>query len=311
MMIRKTILITLVCSLVAGVLPAAAAEPGATESISVDYVLVPFVVFARNGKPIQNLRSRDVDLYVDGARVQADFFEKSHDAPVSFTILLDGSGSMGLAGKMEGARTALEALIGSPVAGDDYALYVFAEGEVRELVPFTSSGHEVLNTIDTIEPWGKTAMFDALLKMPDKTILGRNGARAIILLSDGLDNASTVSSEQLSEILEGVSVPVYPLSLRSVRAALMTDGGGNNEAAHDLAVLAGVAGASGGRLAIAETSHELRQAVAQILRELRSQYLVGFSPSGSGEIRYRPISLGLKRPVSSIRVRGGYRGTAP
>jgi Ca-activated chloride channel homolog len=308
---KKTTLSALVFVIAAVLSPAAASEPSATESISVDYVLVPFVAFARNGKPIQNLRSRDVQLYVDGARVQTDFFEKSHDAPVSFTILLDGSGSMGLAGKMQGARSALASLIRNPVPGDDYALYVFAEGDVRELVPFTSSGQKILDAVDTIEPWGRTALFDALIRMPDKTILGRNGTRAIILLSDGLDNASTVSSQQLTQILEGVSVPVFPLSLRSLRASLGPDLEGNGEAAHDLAVLAGVAGASGGRLAAAETDQELRQAVDRILRELRSQYLVGFSPSGSGEIRYRPISLGLNRPVSSIRVRGGYRGTAP
>lgn len=308
---KNTTLVALVCVIAAGLVPAAASEPGATESISVDYVLVPFVAFARNGKPIQNLRSRDVQLYVDGTRVETDFFEKSHDAPISFTILLDGSGSMALAGKMQGARTALESLIRSSVEGDDYALYVFAEGDVRELVPFTTSGQAILDAVDTIEPWGKTAMFDALLRMPDKTILGRNGARAIILLSDGLDNASTVSRQQLTDILEGISVPVFPLNLRSLRASFGPALEGSDESSHDLAVLAGIAGASGGRLAAAETSQELRQAVGQILRELRSQYLVGFSPSGSGEIRYRPISLGLKRPVSSIRVRGGYRGTAP
>lgn len=296
------------------ILPAEAQEgeaATATESIAVDYVLVPFVAFNDHGKPIRNIRERDVRLFVDGEPIIIDFFERSHDAPVSFTILLDASGSMALGGKMDGARRALESLIEKRLPGDDYALYSFSRGEVRSLVPFTRDGGLILSAFDSVEPYGKTAMFDALLRMPDKTILGENGARAIILLSDGLDNASTIDRAELAKVLEGVSVPVYPLSLRTPESALDPTLRNNREAQLDLAVLAGVAGASGGRLAVANEPEDLNRAVGQILRELRSQYLLGFSPSGRGAVRYRPISLSLNRTVGSVRVRGGYRGTAP
>ncbi len=289
----------------------AAGEPTASDSIAVDYVLVPFVAFNDRGKPIRNLRERDVQLFVDGSRIDLDFFERSHDGPVSFTILLDASGSMVLGGKMDGARHALETLIRKRIPGDDYSLYSFSMGEVRLLEPFTTDGGRILTAFNSVEPYGKTALFDALLRMPDKTILGKNGARAIILLSDGLDNASTVSRAQLAEVLEGVSVPVYPMSLRTPESALDPELRNNREAKLDLAVLAGVAGSSGGRLTVAQEPDDLSHAVDQMLQELRSQYLLGFSPSGEGAIRYRPISLSLRRSVSSVRIRGGYRGTAP
>ncbi|MBW3671318.1 MAG: VWA domain-containing protein [Acidobacteria bacterium] len=285
--------------------------PSATESIAVDYVLVPFVAFNERGKPIRNLRQKEVRLFVDGEQIDIDFFERSHDAPVSFTILVDASGSMALGGKMAGARHALEYLIRKGNPGDDYSLYSFSQGEVRQLVPFTRNGPRILSAFDSVEPYGKTALFDALLRMPDKTILGTNGARAIILLSDGLDNASTIDRGELAKILEGVSVPVFPLSLRTPAAALDPDLRNNREAQLDLAVLAGVAGASGGRLAVAQEPKELSRAVDRILQELRSQYLLGFSPSGTGAVRYRPISLSLARTVGAVRIRGGYRGTAP
>lgn len=286
-------------------------EAAKTESISVDYVLVPFVAFNDRGQPIKNLRQREVQLLVDGSPVAVDFFERSHDAPVSFTILLDASGSMALGGKMAGARRALEVLIAKSIKGDDYSLYSFSQGEVRQLVSFTPDGSRILRAFDAVEPYGKTAMFDALQRMPDQTILGDNGSRAIILLSDGLDNASELDRTELARVLEGVSVPVFPLSLRTRESALDPALRNNREATLDLAVLAGIAGASGGRLAIAQEPEELRKAVQQILRELRSQYLVGFSPSGLGGVRYRPISLNLKRTVGSVRIRGGYLGTAP
>lgn len=289
----------------------AATEPTASDSIAVDYVLVPFVAFNDRGKPIRNLRERDVRLFVEGSQIDLDFFERSHDGPVSFTILVDASGSMALGGKMEGARRALETLIRKRIPGDDYSLYSFSMGEVRLLEPFTTDGSRILSAFSSVEPYGKTALFDALLRMPDKTILGKNGARAIILLSDGLDNASTVSRTQLASVLEGVSVPVYPMSLRTPESALDPDLRNNLEAKLDLAVLAGVAGSSGGRLTVAQAPNDLGRAVDQMLQELRSQYLLGFSPSGEGTVRYRPISLSLRRSVSSVRIRGGYRGTAP
>ncbi|MDX1582256.1 MAG: VWA domain-containing protein [Thermoanaerobaculia bacterium] len=309
----KRLVLTIAAILLTG-LPMQAQEaltPTATDSISVNYVLVPFVVFNEYGTPIRNLRERDVQLMVDGESVDLDFFERSHDAPVSFTILLDASGSMALGGKMEGARKALEALIRQKNPGDDYTLYSFSQGEVRHLVPFTGDGERILEAFDRVEPYGKTALFDALRRMPDKTILGSNGARAIILLSDGLDNASKIDRSQLADILRGVSVPVFPLSLRTPEAALAPDLRNNREAKLDLAVLAAVAGASGGRLAITQDPKYLGRAVDNILEELRSQYLLGFSPSGRGGVRYRAISLNLKRPVGVVRIRSGYLGTAP
>lgn len=308
---RLTLLILGILGLLAQPVEAQVATPAAQETISVDYVLVPFVAFNERGSPIRNLRQKDVKLFVDDVLVELDFFQRTHDAPVSFTILLDASGSMTLGGKMTGARKALESLIQKRLPDDDYSLYTFSQGEVRSLVPFTRDGRKILQAFDQVEPYGKTALFDALLRMPDKTILGENGARAIILLSDGLDNASVIDSRELAGILEGVSVPVFPLSLRTPASALDPASRNNREAQLDLAVLAGLAGASGGRLAVSQDPEELRKAVERILNDLRSQYLAGFSPSGMGSVRYRPISLSLNRRVGSVRIRGGYRGTAP
>ena len=83
-----------------------------SESVSVGYVMIPFTVLGDHGRPITDLRSAEVNLTVDGDPVRSDMFEKSQNAPVSFTILLDGSGSMALAGKMDSAFAAIGALIG-------------------------------------------------------------------------------------------------------------------------------------------------------------------------------------------------------
>ena len=99
-----------------------------------------------------------------------------------------------------------------------------------------------------MKPFGKTALYDALVRMPDKSLLGKNGSRAIILLTDGIDNASTLSREKLKEILEGIDVPVYPLGLRNPAGAGLERGGvaRAGEALINLDILEEIATVSGG-----------------------------------------------------------------
>ncbi len=284
--------------------------PPTVESISVNYVLVPFVPLDRHGKPLGGLRARDVKLLVDGREVPTDLFEHASDSPVSFTILLDGSGSMGLAGKLEGARAALATLFQNQRPGDDYALYLAAAGQVTEMVPFTTSGQRILRRFDEVTPFGKTALFDAIVRMPDKSILGTNGSRAIILLTDGLDNASSIDRRALLSMLEAVDVPVYPLGLVQAQS-LLPSAGAPSESRLDVAVLADLARMSGGRMVITSEPEELHNAMHVVLNDLRAQYLVGFAPSGKGNVRFRRIDLKISGPVESVRVRSGYRGTDP
>ena len=65
-----------------------------------------------------------------------------------------------------------------------------------------------------MKPWGKTAFFDALAQMPERSELGRNPSRAIILLSDGIDNASKLTRADIEKRMEGVSIPIYAFGLR-------------------------------------------------------------------------------------------------
>lgn len=292
--------------------PAGPDEPARRQAaVSVGYVMVPFVVTDARGRAVGDLRRQDVSLLADGAPVAFDLFERSQDAPVSFAILLDVSGSMGLVGKMDRAREAVDALLAARRPGDDFSLHVFARGEVREVVPFTTSAREVSRAARAAEPWGRTAFFDALAKMPDRSLLGRNGSRAIVLLTDGIDNASVLSRGDLSALLEGVDVPVYPLVLRSPGTPLTPPAGQNPETLLDLDVLGHVARLSGGRLTVATSAQELLTAVQGLLVDLRSQYLVGFAPTGRGPVRYRRLALRLAGPVRPVRVRAGYRGTDP
>lgn len=279
-----------------------------SDSVSVGYVMIPFTVLGAHGRPITDLRSREIDLYVDGRGVRSDMFEKSQDAPVSFTILLDGSGSMGLAGKMDAARSAIGALIAHRKPGDDFSLFVFAEAEARELVPFTEKPADITRALATVVPYGKTAFFDALSTMPERSRLGKNPTRAIILLSDGIDNASALTRPDLARRLEGVAVPIYPLGLRDPNER-SDESKLRREEMSDIGVLDEVASLTGGKLHLGNTPDQISQAVANIEKDLRAQYLIGFTPTGKGGVKYRRISLRAAGRILNVRVRAGYFGT--
>jgi Ca-activated chloride channel family protein len=284
-----------------------------SEQVSVSYVMIPFTVLGGRGVPIIDLKSKEVALLVDGKKVRTDLFEQSRNAPVSWTILLDGSGSMALAGKIDAAKAAINALIARRRVGDDFALYAFDyAGHANELVPFTENPGAIARALDVVKPWGKTAFFDALAEMPERSELGRNPTRAIILLSDGIDNASRMTRATIEKRMEGVSIPIYAFGLRepAEQRTKRSDAPISEEMAN-IDVLEELAAASGGRLFVGNRPEDLARAMDGIESVMRAQYLIGFPPTGKGGVKYRRISLELAGRVRSVRVRAGYRGTEP
>jgi Ca-activated chloride channel homolog len=283
-----------------------------SEQVSVSYVMVPFSVLGPKGVPITDLSAKEVSLLVDGKKVATDLFERSMNAPVSWTILLDGSGSMGLAGKMEAAKSAINALTARRKEGDDFALFVFdSEGHAKEMVPFTENPAAITRAVDVVKPWGKTAFFDALAQMPERSELGRNPSRAIILLSDGIDNASKLTRADIEKQMEGVAIPVYAFGLREPAEQDTKRVAPISEEMSNIDLLEELAAASGGKLFVGNRAETIANAMDGIERVLRAQYLIGFPPTGKGAVKYRRISLQLAGRVRSVRVRAGYRGTEP
>ena len=282
-----------------------------TETVAVNYVMIPFTAIGPKGRPMANLQEKDVSLFVDGKPVQRDLFEKSQNAPVSFAILLDGSGSMYLAGKLQAARAALTTLIAGRKPGDEFALYVFDDREAHEVVPFTEEAGKVLAALADVKPYGKTAFFDAVATMPERSELGKNPTRAIILLSDGIDNASKLTRRQLPGKLEGVPIPIYALGLRPAIEKTKLKKLPVNEELSDLGLLDEIANNTGGKLFLGTKPADFVEAVNSLDRDLRIQYLIGFSPTGKGAVKYRRISLKVAGRVQTVRVRAGYRGTEP
>src|SRR5207237_3571506 len=147
---------------------------------------------------------------------------------------------------------------------------------------------KITSALAKVTPYGKTAFFDALATMPERSRLGKNSSRAVVLLSDGIDNASTLTRADLARLLQGVAVPIYPLGIRDPGE---TPAGRSREELTDLDLLREVAGLTGGKLTLGNEPQQLAMAVGSIEMDLRGQYLVGCSVNGHGAEEDAVISV--------------------
>ncbi len=303
-------LLVLLLLLLATVAVAQTPEEPATfsESAGAEYVMLPVLVTNKDGKFVDGLAKEDFVLRVEDSRVDFDTFERDRSAPVSFAFLVDTSGSMGLGGKLENAKNAIRSILRNKMAGDDFALFAFSEGEVRLVTDSSPDPSALVRALWGLEASGQTALFDAVAATP-AMMKGRNNKRAILLFTDGVDNASKLEPVEMAEILQRVSVPVYPIGMKNASFDPL-----KGKERRDLSIdnLQLLAGSSGGRMHLVGGDDDLRPLASKISSEVREQYLLGFAPSGKGDVKYRIVFVSVAKPGSWIvRTRRGYRGTAP
>ena len=290
--------------------PASGQEiPTYSESVGAEYVLLPVLVFDKKGRFVEGLEKKDFRIHVEGATVEPDTFDRDASAPVSFAFLVDTSGSMQIAGKLETAKNAVRHILRNRRPGDEFALFAFSEGEVRLVADFSTDPGRLLRELWNLKATGQTALFDAVASTPSRMVSGRNGKRAILLFTDGVDNASRLTSSQMVGILQEVSIPVYAIGMTNTAFDRLTEQERRELALDNLKLLSS---ASGGQMYLAGGTEDLRPLAFRIDSEVRKQYLLGFPPSGRGEQRYRVVMVSVTKPGTwVVRARRGYRGTAP
>jgi VWFA-related protein len=276
------------------------------EVYSVETILVPVAV--RGERAGERLGKDRFTLSVDGKPIKIESFESDTTAPLSLVVLQDLSGSMAEPGKMEISREMLQCFLDTARKGDELSLATFAMGKTEVDVPLTGDVEPIREAMGLWEPWGTTGLYDAVGMLPEISI-GSSGKRAALLVTDGVDNVSTLSPVEAEKLVQSADLPVYVIALSSHDPKTATDP--NTLRYADL--LAKLAEHTGGRYYDLDAPAQARRTCASILGELRHQYLLGFSLSGSGPSAYHPIRVELRgagRHVSLIH-RRGYRGTAP
>jgi len=274
------------------------------DEASVSWVLVPTVVRDGSGL-VDGLAAENFSLRVDRRPVAFESFERDVEAPVSLIFLQDLSGSMANSGKLEISREALGFLLDRSRPGDEFALASFASGRTHVEVPFTGDVEVLREARDLWRAWGTTALHDAVAWLPDLHTSGRNLKRAAVLVTDGVDNASTIAPEAARAMVSQARLPVYVFGLEAPLRP-----GGESEAFLYGELLRELAEVTGGRYFKIDGPDALPAALEALHGELRHQYVLGFR-TGTGPEANHQLEVEVAGESLIVKHRRTYRGALP
>ena len=285
-------------------LRASAVQERPTFRASVGRVAVAAIVKDERGKPVTNLGVEDFQLYDSGRPARIIDF-RAGESPVSLALLADFSGSMDVAEKRAAVREISRHVLSWLAPGkDQVGLFAF-DRQLQELHPFAPAPGGVLEALDTLKPYGKTSLFDAIAETGRQVAAQGGTRRAVLALTDGADNASNLTPSEVSSIASSIDVPVYivvvvsPLDL--AQKATVID---EQIEAMLTGRLGDLARRTGGEIFAATGPARTSVAARQIVTELRHQYLIAFEPST--QPGWHPIDLRTRDKDLVVRARSGY-----
>jgi len=274
------------------------------DEVAVRLVLLPASVEDRRGRIVTGLKAADFKLTDERVPQQIKYFSVENDEPVAIAFVLDVSGSMRLSGKLESAKEAIRFFVDQLRPQDRFALICFADEQVSWVTPFTSDRTRFLERLLVQEAYGQTALNDAVAATPQLVDENATGRKAIILITDGVDNASRLSVHEAITTARRVEVPIFTVGFSTLP---WEDKKGRRDLGTNMAVLQLFAEQTGGDTFVVQDPDELKEAVDRISTSLRHQYLIGYSPGPqTWDGRFRSIQLQAGNGRYLVRTRKGY-----
>jgi Ca-activated chloride channel homolog len=268
-------------------------------------VLVSATAVDGRGRPVRNLTARDLRIYENGKLQTLTHFSSAGSGTARLLVLADQSGSMGSRERSASARMALLQVLAGLAPADEVGLAGFDQ-DYRLLLPFTRDRRAVVATLDRMEPFGATALHDALAHASADAAVAGEGRPAILVLTDGVDTASSLTAAEALARAQAVEVPIYAISV--VAPIDDPESGayaGATVAAQGRAVLARYAAASGGAAFVVSDLGALQKATTRLLEEVRQQYRLGYDPP-PGPPGHRRVEVRATRKGVTVRTRSGY-----
>ena len=252
------------------------------------------------------LKREEFQITDSGVPQELAVFEATTEQPLSVAILIDCSASTYREKRTEldSVRTFGRSLFGGGNAADAAALYSF-NADITLEAGWTHSAERIERALGRLHSDGATALYDAItLSAHDLT--GRGGRHVVIVVTDGGDTFSKANYQQALEAAHGADAILYAV----VIVPVAEDPGRNTGGEHALVARAG---STVGRAFLPGTQQELDDAFGEILRDLRTQYLLAYYPRGVAATRdrFHEVKLALTRPGYSVASRRGYFEPAP
>ena len=310
-----TILIFLLIVLINGpsVLPLPQQKPPEKKiyhRVAVSAISLAVTVQSRKGKFINDLTKEDFAIYENNKKQDITYFNQNFGANVSLTVLLDVSGSMAIQEKLTESKEMLDYLITRLLKPqDEVSLLIFADGEVEIAVNFTENKDDFVTVLEGIEAYGQTALNDAVGVSPEFANRGKYEKRALLLITDGIENDSQYSQDQALEVAKRVDIPIYtvgykiPLSEQYLkkykRSPTLTSTG-------IVISLKKFSEATGGKAFFINHAEELKETFLEIKRVLSHQYIIGYTSYSSEKNEFRRIKVVTSKKRYKVRAREGY-----
>jgi len=275
-----------------------------TETQNVRLVVLPTAVFDQRGRPVRGLGAEDFSLYENARPQSIRYFSSDTSEPVSIAFMLDLSGSMRRLDKLVHAKEAIRFFVDALDPEDQFALIGFADDQVSWITEFTRDTERFLLRLSVQEGYGQTALHDAVAAAPGLVDERLSGRKAIVLITDGVDNFSRMEQRVALDLARRVHVPIYAIGFMSVNPAHLPKG----VVETNFATLRAIADETGGRVFSVHDPAELKEAINLIDDELRLHYMIGYYPSDSAEAgEFRRVQLEANRRFD-VRTRSGYYG---
>jgi VWFA-related protein len=268
---------------------------GVTEKVDVDIVQVTVTVTNDRGEFVAGLPQSAFHVVEDGKPQTITYFA-SEDVPLELVVAVDVSSSMVQA--IPKMKQAVKAFLGAVPADHRLSLYGFNDTVFALTRKPTDPPEERIKAVDRLAPWGSTALYDVIVSSIE-TLGTRTGRKAIIVFTDGEDQGSHVTLDQVEQRLQASDVTLYMI------------GQGRGLSVDRLKkVMERLSTPSGGRVFAMASINELSSAFDTLLDELSHQYLIGYPPPGDiRDGKFHEIRVRVDGH-KNVRARNGYRFTA-
>lgn len=276
-------------------------EEGDILRINAELVQLHVRVIDRNNKPINNVAQNEFHIFEDGVPQTIESFTRE-EVPISYGLAVDTSGS--LRSQLQSVIDAGKTIINSNKAGDETFLVRFISSDKIETVQdFTASKDLLMDGLDSFYvEGGQTAIIDAVYLSAEHVSEYRKGdegdrrRRALIVITDGEDRNSFYKQEQLFARLREEDVQIFVIGFVN---ELDKDAGLIRKSPRDKAVnlINKLASETGGRAFFPESVAELPQIANEIIRDLRTQYVIAYNPTNKVQDgSFRAIKVTVDQP---------------
>jgi Ca-activated chloride channel homolog len=278
-----------------------------------DLVLIPVTVLDRNGKTVRGLEARNFTILDDQQPQRIVSFEND-DAPCSVGLVLDSSGSMRY--MLSDAKEIARAFFATANPDDEFQLLAVSS-QPQTISGFTTDVPALEKSMESRPSGGMTALIDTVYLAFDRMRKASRPRRALLIISDGIDNYSRYSQRALMRAAVEADVQVYTILVNDgsagssdpvpLRPALIRKPGEEALERQAPAGLEALSAKTGGIFFHATGQVQAKHAAIRIGQAIRGEYVIGYqAPQAHPAGKWHRVRVKLDMPDVEVHGRNGY-----